>query len=138
MLKALEKCIVDVAGKTVAERVMEGSQQIARATDKKKIAEWVKSAIERLDSSVDENVRVQIMESCGRNCAEVHKGMMNRARARRNRYKNESEFLEAEQRTPTKGTRLLREGNMLYQVYTPRAFSRPMRCLLQYAERPTG
>lgn len=128
MLKALEKCIADLAGKTVAGRVMEGSEQIARATDKKRIAEWVKGAIERLDSSVDENGRVQIMERCGRNCAEVHKGMMNRVRARRKKYKSESEFLEAERRRPTKGTKLLREGDVLYQVYTPRGFSRPMRC----------
>jgi hypothetical protein len=42
--------------------------------------------------------------------------------------KNADEFLEAEQKKPMTGTRLVREGNVLYQFYTPRAFTRPMRC----------
>jgi hypothetical protein len=138
-LKTLEKSIEDLAGKTIAEKVMEGSEQIAREKDRKRIAEWVKSAMERLDSSTPEKTRIQIMERCGRNCAMVHKAILNRAKARRKKYKNEEEFLKAEQNKPAKGTRLLKEAGVLYQIYTPRAFSRPMRCYCSILrELPAG
>jgi hypothetical protein len=36
--------------------------------------------------------------------------------------------LEAEIEKPQAGTRLEREGNILYQIYVPASFTRPMRC----------
>jgi hypothetical protein len=34
----------------------------------------------------------------------------------------------AEEENPMKGTKLVRAGSILYQYYTPQAFTRPMRC----------
>ncbi len=128
MLVSLEKNIEALAGEATSGKVMEGSEEITEKTDKKKLAEWTRDAVERLDALVDDETRAQIMESCGFNCAEVNKRIMERTRGRRLKSRSEDEFLEAEQRKPTAGTRLARKGNTLYQTYTPREFTRPMRC----------
>lgn len=44
------------------------------------------------------------------------------------KYKTTETFLEAEERKPMAGTRLVREGKLLRYFYTPKAFSKPMRC----------
>lgn len=128
MLVALEKNIEFVAGEAVSRKVMEGSEDITEKTEKRKIAEWVKGAMERLDALVDEETRVQIMESCGYSCAEVNWRVLERAKARRSKFRSVDEFLAAEQQKPMAGTRLIREGQTLYQFYTPRTFTYPMRC----------
>ena len=128
VLIAMENCLEQVAGKSVAAKVMEGSEQLTDKTDKKKIAQWVKGAMERLDASVDEKTRVQVMQNCGYNCAKKNHKVIERAMRRRKKYTSTDDFLAAEQQNPMKGTRLAREGNILYQSYTPQAFTRPMRC----------
>jgi hypothetical protein len=128
MLVVLEKNIEVLAGKQITKRVMEGSENITEKTDKRKTAEWVKNTIEKLDALVSEDARVRIMENCGYNCANVNKKVIQRAKARRSKFRSLDEFLAAEQKKPMSGTRLVREGNTLTQFYTPRAFTRPMRC----------
>jgi len=128
MLVPLEKNIEHFAGEAVAKKIMEGSGQITGRTDRRKTAQWVKDAMERMDSLTDEKTRVRIMEECGHSCAKVNMKLIDRARARRNRYDTVDEFLRAEERKPIAGTKLIREGDVLYQYYTPRAFTRPMRC----------
>jgi hypothetical protein len=128
VLIAMENCLEQVAGKSVAAKVMEGSEQITEKTDKKKIAQWVKGAMERLDASVDEKTRVQVMQNCGYYCAKKNQKVIGRALGRRKKYASTDDFLAAEQQNPMKGTGLAREGKILYQSYTPRTFSRPMRC----------
>lgn len=128
MLVSIEKNVEALAGETMSKKVMEGSEGITEKTDKLKMAEWVRGAMERLDAMVDEETKIQIMENCGRNCADVNKKVIERAKARRKKFKSTDQFLEAEQKKPMTGTRLVKEGNMLYQFYTPRSFTRPMRC----------
>jgi hypothetical protein len=128
VLVAMENCVEQIAGKTIATKVMEGSEQVTEKTDKRKTAEWVKNAMKKLDALVDEKTRVQIMQNCGYNCAKKNSKVIERAVARRKKYASINEFLEAEQQKPMKGTKLAREGNILYQFYTPQAFTRPMRC----------
>jgi hypothetical protein len=128
MLVVLEKNIEVLAGKQIAKKVMEGSENITEKTDKRKIAEWVKKAMEKLDASVNEDARIKIMENCGHNCANVNKKVIQRAKARRSKFRSLDEFLAAEQKKPMSGTRLVRERNTLTQYYTPQAFTRPMRC----------
>ena len=128
MLVSIEKNVEALAGETVSKKVMEGSDGITEKIDKRKIAEWVRGAMERLDAMVDGETKIQIMENCGRNCADVNKKVVERAKLRRKKFGSLDEFLEAEQKKPMAGTRLVRKGNMLYQFYTPRAFTRPMRC----------
>ena len=128
MLVTLDKNIEVLAGKQIAKKVMKGSETITERTDKKKTAEWVKQAIDKLDALVNEDAKIRIMENCGYNCANVNKKVIQRAKARRKKFRSLDEFLAAEQKKPISGTRLVREGNTLTQFYTPRAFTRPMRC----------
>jgi hypothetical protein len=128
MLITMENCLEKVAGRSVAARVMEGSQQITEKTDKKRIAQWVKGAMERLDTLVDEETRVKAMQDCGYNCAKINHRAIERAVARRNRYASTDDFLAAEQQKPMKGTKLAREGNILYEYYAPQTYTRPVRC----------
>ena len=128
MIRELREQTNRLVGTSTMEKVMEGSDEINEKTSKKKIAEWVKGAMERLDTHVNEKSRIKIMENCGSNCAEVNRRVIEKARVRRKKYETTDEFLEAEQRNPMTGTRLLREGDTLYQFYTPQAFTRPMRC----------
>jgi len=128
MLIPLEKNIEMFSGDFISKKIMEGSKDLTEKTDKKKLALWVQSAMERMDSLVDEKTRVQIMENCGYNCATVNKKVIERAQARRKKYKTVDEFLEAEERKPPSGTKLVREDKMLHYFYTPKKFSRPMRC----------
>ena len=126
MIRELEGNIDRFAGRAVKEEVMEGSKQLTEKTEKKKMAEWVKGAMDRLDSLVDEKTRIQIMENCGYKCSEVNKRVIQQAKARRKKCDSMEDFLESELRKPMKGTRLVREGNILYQFYTPSIFR--MRC----------
>jgi predicted hydrocarbon binding protein len=128
MLAAMEGCVENVAGRAVAAKVMEGSEQITEKTDKRKTALWVKGAMERLDKLVDDETKKRIMQNCGYNCAKKNSKVIERAVARRKKFGSTDEFLVAEQQKPMKGTRLSREGNILYQYYIPQAFTRPMRC----------
>jgi hypothetical protein len=128
VLIAMENHLVQVVGKSVAAKVMEGSEQITEKTDKKKVAQWVKDAMERLDASVDEKTRKLVMQNCGYNCAKKNHIVIERAMKRRGKYASIDDFLEAEQKNPMKGTKLAREGGILYQSYTPRAYTTPMRC----------
>jgi Family of unknown function (DUF6144) len=128
MLQQIEGSIEECVGKTVAQKIMEGSENITEKTDKKKTAAFLKDAMERLDAMVDEKTRIRIMQECGYNCAKKNHKMIERAVARRKKFGNLDEFLDAEQKKPMKGTKLVREGNILYQFYIPQAFTRPMRC----------
>ena len=128
MIKELKKTIERIAGKTVSKTVMQGCEQLTKSSSKKTIALWVRDAIRRLDSTVNENTRRQIMENCGRNCASINKRVIESAKTRRKKFKDLDTFLETEQLKPMKGTRLYREGTILYQYYTPQAFTQPMRC----------
>jgi len=128
MLQQIKGCTEQFAGKHVAQKIMEGGENITEKTDKKKTAQWVRNAMQKLDAAVDEKTGVRIMQNCGYNCAKKNHKVIDRAVARRKKYGNIVEFLEAEQQKPMKGTKLEREGNILYQFYTPQTFTRPMRC----------
>ncbi len=124
----MENCVEHVAGKAVASKVMAGSEQITEKTDKVKTAQWVEGAMGRLDTLVDEKSRVEIMQNCGYNCAKKNHKVIERAVARRKKFSNAQAFLEAEAKNPPKGTRIELDGGVVYQFYTPQAFTRPMRC----------
>jgi hypothetical protein len=107
---------------------MEGSENITEKTDKKKTALFMKGAMQRLDTLVDVETRTKIMQQCGYNCAKKNQKIIEHAVARREKARNFDEFLEAERCNPIKGTKIERKSNIIYQFYTPRAFTRPMRC----------
>jgi hypothetical protein len=127
-LLGLEKNIEQAAGAETAHRVMAGRQQITEATKSAKVAAWVKGAMERLDDLVDETARNQIMTNCGIQCALVNRNLTEKAKIRRKKFPTEEEFLQAEQHHPPLGTRVRREGDTLFQIYTPKEYTRPLRC----------
>ncbi len=128
MLIPLEKNVEHYAGVEACQKVMVGSEEITEKTEKKKMALWTKDAIDRLDRSVDEEKRIQIMNNCGSNCAEVNKRVLQKAVERRRKFKTFEDFLKAEIEKPQKGTRYEQDGNRLLHIYTPQAFTHPMRC----------
>jgi len=128
MIKELGKTVERIAGKNASKQVMQGSDLVTKSTSKDTIALWMQDTIRRMDATVDEEKRIQIMEHCGRNCASVNTRVTESAIKRRKKFKDLDSLLEVEQRKPMKGTRLCREGTILYQYYTPHAFTPPMRC----------
>jgi hypothetical protein len=83
MIRELGRNLDRFAGQGVREKVMEGSEGIIATSSKKKLAEWVKGAIDRMDALVDRETRIRVMENCGRSCAHVHQSVLERAKARR-------------------------------------------------------
>jgi len=130
----LERQIGFLAGEPVRRKVMDGSDEITEKTSKKKMAAFVKTAMERLDASVDEETRIKIMENCGYKCAKVNKSVIDAFVARRKKFGTLDEFLEAEQRNPSAVERLERQGNIVYQFYTPQSLTRPVRCYCDLLE----
>lgn len=136
-IREMEEIIDRFAGETIMKKVMLGSEEMTEQMDgSEEIARWVKGAMDRLDALVDERTRVQIMENCGYKCAEMNHGAIDEAVARRRKFKNVDEFLEAEQRNPTKGTRLVREGDVLYQFYMPQSLG--VRCFCSLVNATEG
>jgi hypothetical protein len=72
--------------------------------------------------------QAQIIENCGYNRADFNKRVLKKANHKREKSGSIDEFPEVEQQKPMAGTRLVRERRNLYQIYTPRPFTRPMRC----------
>jgi hypothetical protein len=120
--------IEEFAGVEIRKKVMEGSEKVSASSDRKKIALWVKEAIDRLDASTTPEKCSQIMGVCGHNCIAHNIRMTQAIKARRQKYQTEEDFLKAEAKKPIKGTRIELQGNTLIQYYTPHTYSTPRRC----------
>lgn len=114
------RLIGEIAGEAIQTQIMVGSEQIAVASNAE-VAAWLKEAVRRLDVLVDEPTRVQIMTQMGCNCAAKNGGFVEKAWAKRKGFETLDAFIAAEEQNPTWGTRLTREGDIVYQFYTPRA-----------------
>lgn len=126
------------AGEEMRRKIMEGSEKIASVSSKE-VAEWVKGAMERLDSLVDKETIVQIMTSCGYSCAVINRRHIEMATEKRKKFRSVEDFLEAEMRKPMRGTRLVREGDVLYYYYTPQTLRKGLRCYCSLMKGlPTG
>jgi hypothetical protein len=121
-------CVKRIAGEEVKEKVMEGSDRLKPDSCPSEFAEWVVSAIERLDDLVDEEKKIEIMNSCGYNCSLEYQEVIQSAKERYERHSSLDEFLEAEQANPFPGMRMRREGDILNILYEPSSFETPMRC----------
>lgn len=121
MITEIGMMISQYAGEDVRQNIMKGSDQIVDLSPEE-VVEWLKNAMDRLDALVDEKTRTQIMEHCGFNCAEMNKSHIENALEKRNKFKTLDEFLQAEEKNPMKGTRIVRNGDVVYQYYDPSAF----------------
>ena len=79
MIKTIDESVANFAGETIRKKVMEGSEEMTEATELRVIALWVKGAMDRLDSLVDESTKIQIMENCGYGCASVNRRFIEEA-----------------------------------------------------------
>lgn len=127
-LEVLRAHIIETAGEDAAEKVMQGSDILTEKSKPEAVAAWVKEAMERLDESVELPVRDEIMLRCGHNCAAVNSRPLDAAKKRRAKFNSLDEFISAEITKPPSGMRFEREGDLVYQFYTPQSFSHPMRC----------
>jgi hypothetical protein len=128
MIREFGARVEELAGEEARAEVMMGSEGIRTKSTPLAVARWMKGAISRLDGTVAAEKAIQIMETCGANCAAVNHGVIDRFVARREKCNSEEEFLAAELKKPMAGTRLERHGNVLHQFYTPRSFGGGMRC----------
>jgi hypothetical protein len=120
--------IEEFAGKKIREKVMEGSEKAAASSDRKKIALWVKDAIDRLDAATTPEKCKQIMVACGHSCIAHNNRLAQAIKNRRQKYATEEDFLKAEAKKPVQGTRIELNGKTLIQYYTPHDYSMPRRC----------
>jgi predicted hydrocarbon binding protein len=120
--------IEEIAGKKVRDKVMEGSEPIAKSSNKGKVALWMKEAIDRLDACATPEKCKEIMGACGHNCAAHNSRMVDAVRLRRKKFKDEKTFLEAEIKRSAKYTRIELKGKTVVQYYTPHNFTTPRRC----------
>ncbi|MHC1783851.1 MAG: hypothetical protein AB9891_14050 [Anaerolineaceae bacterium] len=128
MIEQLGHEITEAAGQEVSNRVMEGAGGITAKTKSPVIALWLKDAMDRLDEQADEGIRIKAMTACGLNCSKVNHIAIDRGKVRREKFNSEEDFLAAEMAKPSAGTRMERDGGILYQIYTPANFRRGMRC----------
>ena len=128
MIEQIKGCIEQYAGRETAEKVIAGNGDITEDTSKKDIARWMREAMARLDTEVDKGTAVRIMESCGLNCSERNHSVIRTYVMKRERYDSIDEFIESEIKNPMLGTRIERDGNTLYHIYTPKSFTPPLRC----------
>jgi hypothetical protein len=120
--------IEDAAGYDIRLKVMQGSEKFKSASKPAEVAEWTKTAMDRLDLLTDGATREQIMLNCGYNCSLVNQRPILNAKSRRAKFPSEEAFLEAEVKKPPKGMRFERDGKTILQYYTPHAFGAGMRC----------
>jgi hypothetical protein len=132
MVANLRRSIEARMGDEVAASVVDGFGRASKG-GRGAVALWTKGAMERLDSIAGQEARFSVMEECGHRCAMVNHAPIDGMIARRRRSADEEAFIQAELRSPMKGVRLEREGQVIRQYYTPRAFGRGMRCYCSLA-----
>lgn len=122
VLDGIEWSVNHFAGETIAKKVFEDrTLEELSALNETELAKWTKGAIDRLDTLVDKETRIQIMEECGRMCAGVNRKPIEEAIAKRKKYKSLDKFLEDEGYD--------RERNVLYVTYTPQKHGVRCFCL---------
>ena len=125
-LRQLEETIRSEAGEEAAAGIMAGSETFKDSSSKEKVARWVKGAMKRMDEALDSETSERIMAACGRNCADHHGSVVERAKARRTKYSTLEEFLDAEEKKPQKGSLLERDGPDIIVGYMPESYG--VRC----------
>lgn len=128
-MKEMSDRMEEYAGAEVRDEVFKDSEKAAAFTNPADNALWMKDAIDRLDSLTDKITREKIMSACGRHCQGVFDKEMKEARARRLKCETEEEFLRDELNPPPgTGVRYVRDGDILYNYYTPQHYGEGMRC----------
>lgn len=128
-MKEFRNRIGQYAGHHIADKVFQDSDKTPEFESHLENSLWMKDAIDRLDVLTDQETRQQIMSYCGRHCQGIFRQEMDEARERRLKYDTEEEFLADELNPPPgTGVRFERNGDIIYNYYTPRQYGDGMRC----------
>lgn len=63
-LLKLTHCLDEIAGEKIRKNVLQGSEKLSSGASPKERIDWIKEAMERLESLVDEKKRIEIMTGC--------------------------------------------------------------------------
>ena len=63
-LSKFSRCLEEVAGRAVRDRVMEGSEGLSSNSCRQEVIAWSRQAMERLDALVNDQARREIMTGC--------------------------------------------------------------------------
>ena len=63
-LAKFSKCLGEIAGEDIQNEIMNGSKGLSDNSNRKDVIKWSKKAMEKLDSLVDEEIRIDIMTGC--------------------------------------------------------------------------
>jgi hypothetical protein len=58
------KCLDNIVGVKIRKKIMKGSKQLSDKSNREEIIKWSKKAIEKMDSLLDEQKKVEIMTNC--------------------------------------------------------------------------
>jgi uncharacterized protein DUF6144 len=128
MIEQIGGNIEQYAGIEDSKKIMAGSEELTEHTARRDVARWVKTAMDRLDTEVDKGTAARIMENCGDNCSKKNHSVIKTYLMKRDKFGSVDKFLEAEIQNPMLGTRIERDGDILYHIYTPKSFTPPLRC----------
>jgi hypothetical protein len=127
-LENINRHLTELVGSDKSETILGDCLSLPKSAKPERIALAVNEAINRMDQSLDESARNNVMALSGLDCVNANKRAVEQALKRRNKYKTLDEYLKAEENNPSRGTRFKREGDTFYQWYTPSEWSKPMRC----------
>lgn len=127
-LDNINRHLTELVGSDKSEKILGDCLRLPKSSNPERIALAVNEAINRMDQDLDESTRNKVMALSGFDCVNANKRAVEQALKRRNKYKTLDEYLDAEEKSPSRGTRFKREGDTFYQWYTPGEWSRPMRC----------
>lgn len=63
-LEKLNKSLEVVVNDDIRTKIIEGSETLTSGSSSGKKAKWVKTAMERMDSFLDEETGIKVMEQC--------------------------------------------------------------------------
>jgi predicted hydrocarbon binding protein len=127
-LTELDRRIRETVGDEAADTIMMGLGDVKNSWKKDRVAHWVKAAMARMDETLDDEVKEEIMVACGHNCAAHHGAPIRRAVKRREKHEGFYDFLDAMAAEPPKGMQVERDGDAVVFGYTPQTFGGGMRC----------
>ena len=127
-LTELDRRIRETVGDEAADTIMMGLGDVKNSWKKDRVAHWVKAAMARMDETLDDEVKEEIMVACGHNCAAHHGAPIRQAVKRREKHEGFYDFLDDMAAEPPKGLQVERDGDAVVFGYTPQTFGGGMRC----------
>jgi len=108
-LTELDRRIRETVGDEAADSIMKGLGEVKNSWSKDRVAHWVKEAMARMDETLDDEVKEEIMVACGHNCAAHHGAPIRQAVKRREKHEAFDGFLDAMAAEPPKGMQVRRD-----------------------------